>query len=112
MGEVPQGGEAVYQLVIQFPLSKNRPDAIDLDALVALEDRLEQDADGAYEVDGHDAGAGEMNIFILTDDAVSTFNLIKDKLPEEPSWLAGFRDLDADDYTPLAPADLAIFDVQ
>ena len=59
--------------MIQFPLSKARPHAIDLDALVALEDRLEQDVNGAYEVDGHDAGAGEMNIFILTDDAVSTF---------------------------------------
>ncbi|MGP8101045.1 MAG: hypothetical protein ACLQHL_09875 [Candidatus Cybelea sp.] len=46
-----------------------------------LEDTLEQDANGAYEVDGHDAGAG-------------------------------FRDLDSDEYTPLALAGLATFDVQ
>ncbi|HLY02943.1 MAG TPA: hypothetical protein VKR56_10690 [Candidatus Cybelea sp.] len=88
------------------------PDVVDLDALVALEDRLERDANGAYEVDGHDAGACEMNIFILTDDAISTFNAIKDKLPEESSWRAGFRDLDSDSYTPLAPAGLAVFEVQ
>jgi hypothetical protein len=102
----------MHQLVIQFPLRKAMPDVVDLDALVALEGRLEQDANGEYEVDGHDAGAGEMNIFILTDDAVSTFNVIKGKLPDEPSWRAGFRDLDSDDYTPLAPAGLAIFEVQ
>ncbi|HLX26690.1 MAG TPA: hypothetical protein VKR05_06830 [Candidatus Cybelea sp.] len=102
----------MHQLVIQFPLRNTKPDVAELDALVALEGTLDQDANGAYEVDGHDAGAGEMHIFILTDDAISTFNMIKGKLPDEPSWRAGFRDLDSDDYTPLAPAGLTNFEVQ
>ena len=52
--------------MIQFPLQSTYPSATELDALVSLEDKLEHDANGAYEVDGHDAGAGEMNIFIIT----------------------------------------------
>jgi hypothetical protein len=102
----------MYQLVIQFPLRNTSPSAAELDALVSLEDKLEHDANGAYEVDGHDAGAGEMNIFIITADAVATFNQIEGKLPADLSWRAGFRDLDSDDYTPLAPVGLAAFEVQ
>jgi hypothetical protein len=102
----------MYQLVIQFPLNSTFPSAAEFEAVVAIEEQLERDAGDAYEVDGHDAGAGEMNIFIITDDAVATFNSIEDKLPAGLRWRAGFRDLDADDYTPLAPAGLATFEVQ
>lgn len=102
----------MQQLVIQFPLPETYPGSADFEKLVALEDALERDANDAYEVDGHDAGAGEMNIFILTDDAISTFRLIQDKLAGEIGWRAGFRDLDSDEYTPLAPPGLAIFKIQ
>lgn len=102
----------MHQLVIQFPLRNTYPDSADLDALIALEDTLEQDANGAYHVDGHDAGAAEMDIFILTHDAISTFNLIKNKLPDQPNWRACFRELDSDEYTSIAPATLGALNVR
>lgn len=92
----------MHQLVIQFPLHNTYPDTANLDALFALEDTLEQDANGAYMVDGHDAGAAEMDIFILTNDAISTLDLIKSKLPDRVNWRACFRELDSDEYTSLA----------
>ena len=102
----------MHQLVIQFPLSTTNPNGSDFDALISLEETLERFAEDKFEVDGHDAGAGEMNIFIITDDAVKTFALIEGSLPSDRPWRAGFRDLDADDYIPIAPPDLTTFEVQ
>jgi hypothetical protein len=101
----------VQQLVIQFPLKALNPDRSEFGAVIAIEERLERLSKGAYDVDGHDAGMGEMNIFIITESAVATFEAIKDHLPGERSWRAGFRDLDSDDYSPLAPTGLATFEV-
>ncbi len=41
--------------------------------MVALEDELITELGDSADVDGHDAGSGETNIFILTDDPVATF---------------------------------------
>jgi hypothetical protein len=101
----------VQQLVIQFPLKATFPDRAEFDAVIALEERLEQLSDRDFEVDGHDAGAGEMNVFIITDDAATTLDSIRSELPNDQSWRAGFRDLDSDDYSPLAPAGLAAFEI-
>jgi hypothetical protein len=101
----------VQQLVVQFPLKATFPDRSELDTAIALEERLEQLSNGAFEIDGHDAGAGEINIFIITDDAATTLDSIRSELPNDQSWRAGFRDLDSDDYSPLAPNGLATFEV-
>ena len=101
----------MHQLVIQFPLSTEYPSTADFDALVSLEEKLERLGEDKFDVDGHDAGAGEMNIFIMTDDAVKTFGSIEASLPSDRPWRAGFRDLDADDYIPIAPPDLKTFEV-
>jgi hypothetical protein len=101
----------VQQLVIQFPLKARFPNGSEVEAVTALEDRLEQLSDGDFEVDGHDAGGGEMNIFIITENAATTLESIRAELPNDQSWCAGFRDLDSEDYSPLAPPDLAAFTI-
>jgi hypothetical protein len=38
--------------------------------------------------------------------------LIRDLLPADVNWRAGFRDIDSDEYIPLAPAGLVSFQVK
>ena len=61
-----------YQLILQFPFSTLE----DYDALVVLEESLSKHLANCADVDGHDAGSGEMNIFLLTDDPVQAFGII------------------------------------
>ena len=56
-----------YQLVLQWPA----PLSADLDDIVQAEDRLIECLSDEISVDGHDIGASEANIFILTDDPIS-----------------------------------------
>jgi hypothetical protein len=61
-----------YQLLLQF-----RGDSlVDYDAIAALEDELIEKLPEA-DVDGHDVGSGETNIFIFTADPVRTFQQAK-----------------------------------
>jgi hypothetical protein len=58
------------QWTVPFPIE-------DFDDLVALEDLLiEELADGG-EVDGHDVGSDEVNLFIHTDSPRETFNALQ-----------------------------------
>ena len=59
----------IFQLVIQA-----RGNALDdYDLLLAFEEKLSSAIGALGEVDGHDAGSGETNIFIMTDDPKATF---------------------------------------
>jgi hypothetical protein len=60
------------QLVLQFTTDE---DLGSFDNLIGFEEALSSLIGETAEVDGHDFGSGEMNIFILTDDPVATFNL-------------------------------------
>ena len=51
-----------YQLVLQFPISED----FDFDAIIELETELTFELGSEHIVDGHDFGADEMNIFVLT----------------------------------------------
>lgn len=62
-----------YQLVLQF----KENDLLDFDALVSLEDELQELIEPIADVDGHDMGSGEANIFVLTADPVATFERAK-----------------------------------
>lgn len=101
----------MQQLVIQFPLRTSPMDRAEFDSLIALEDELTELSDGTYDVDGHDVGSGEMNIFIFSEDATATFDMIKGHLPSEHVWRAGFRDIDSDEFTALAPSGSTEFNV-
>jgi hypothetical protein len=59
-----------YQLALQF-----RGDSLDnFDEMVALEDELIEKLGDSADVDGHDMGSGERNIFIFTSDPARTFS--------------------------------------
>jgi hypothetical protein len=91
-----------YQLVLQF-----RGDSLaDFDQMVALEDRLVEDLGDSADVDGHDCGSGETNIFIFTSDPAGTFWRIRQTLKQEgrlDAVTAAYREVDGEEYTLLWP---------
>ena len=91
-----------YQLVLQF-----LGDSVaDYDVLVSLEERLIEVLGDTAEVDGHDIGSGETNVFVLTDDPRSVMGAVAPILDEyaEPSTMrVAFRELAGSDYTVLWP---------
>jgi hypothetical protein len=107
-GRVP-GAAVQYQLVLQWPASS----VDDYDDMVALEEFLiENLAHG--EVDGHDGGQGEVNIFILTDDPEATFASVKALLDKRRAWLdirIAYRETTRDHYHVLWPDNLVKFEV-
>lgn len=83
------GSRQMYQFVLQLPASS----MADYDAVVALEDLL-IDGLGDGEVDGHDGGGGEMNLFIWTQNPRGTLDRVQALMKDHPladSILAGFR---------------------
>ena len=91
-----------YQLVLQFPDRW----LWGFHFLVRLEDQLIRILGSSADVDGHDCGSGEMNIFIYTDDPVGTFQRIRPVLARK-WWLkisaAAYREVDGEDYTVIWP---------
>jgi len=99
-----------YQLVYQFAYIDG--DLEQFDKMIELEDRLiEATADDPIaEVDGHDAGSGEMNIFLLTNapqDAFDSLRPIVKASAAARSWgyRAAYRRLDGDEFHDLWAAD-------
>ena len=65
-------------------------------------------------VDGHDFGSGEMNIFIITEDPVSTFALVQQtdqSIRPSQEMKAAYRPIDGQDFVCLWPPRLEHFDV-
>jgi hypothetical protein len=98
-----------YQLVLQFPSS-----AVDYDALIRIEDLLINKLK-AEDVDGHDLGSGECNIFILTNNPHESFARLRAILEKERPWQyarVAFRKVLTDEFTILWPPALSKFAVQ
>jgi len=99
-----------HQLLVQIKPAS----AEDFHQLVKWEDALAEQLATSAEVDGHDLGAGEFNIFIFTDDPSDTFRRIQ-SLPEtrslSASMSAAYRLVDGEDYTVLWPRDLTRFNI-
>ena len=97
----------MHQLVLQFPAGSLRS----FDELVALEDRL-ADAIGALgDVDGHDAGSGEVNIFILTTRPRDAFEMARSLCVGREGFRAAFRNVTSDEFTIVHPPDATEFRV-
>src|SRR5947209_5984404 len=99
-----------YQLVLQWPASSIK----DYDALIEIEDALIEKLPEKNEVDGHDAGSGEMNIFIRTNDPKRTFEAAKSILGTRDFWVdarVAYRRLQGSQYTILWPPNLSRFTV-
>jgi len=102
--------ERQYQLVLQFPASSIQSH----DAMVELENCIIAGLENLGEVDGHDMGDGEVNIFVLTDNPALAFEKIKLLIGTKdfmPELKAAFRDIDEDDYTILHPSGLTHFEI-
>ena len=97
-----------YQLVLQFRASSTE----DFDDLVALEELLIEKLPPQSEVDGHDFGADEFNIFILTDHPKETFHasemLIQRQHPRQ-QLKAAYREVGKDEFVILWPPNLREF---
>ena len=97
-----------YQIVIQWPASSNA----DYDRLVELEYALIDALSEGSEVDGHDAGSGEMNIFVHTESVQAAFAEIKKLLAERAalnSARVAYREIGKNEYTVLWPEHLERF---
>jgi hypothetical protein len=91
-----------YQLVVSIKPATSA----DFDLLVNWEDVLISRLVNSADVDGHDLGAGEFHVFILTDNPSGTFQTIQ-SLPETRqlarSMECSYRTIGGDDYTILWP---------
>jgi hypothetical protein len=99
-----------YQLVVQFQALS----ADDFGRLVTLEEALRGALEGFAEVDGHDFGAGEFNIFVHTDEPKGTFERIREVVNgprPEHQMRAAYRDFDEEEYTILWPPNLREFKI-
>jgi hypothetical protein len=99
-----------YQLVLQWPASCLR----DHDDLIDVESALIEKLSALNEVDGHDAGSGEVNIFIRTDDPKRAFNEVEAILGTRDFWVdahVAYREVAGSEYTILWPKDLTEFKV-
>jgi len=100
-----------YQLVLQWqPEASN----MDFENLIQIEEVLRRQLPKQNYVDGHDYGAGEANIFILTDDPQLSFKQVEHILSTYESWpdvRVAYRPLSADDFTIIWPKSLTEFNV-
>ena len=80
--------------------------------MIQLEDGIATSLGNLGQVDGHDAGSGEMNIFILTDQPKLAFEHVKQVLGTKdfmPELKAAYREIGDDKFTILHPTGLSHF---
>ena len=99
-----------YQLVLQWKV----PEMPDYDAMIELENMIIAVLDDAAEVDGHDMGSGECNIFVFCVNPIKTFEILRSDL-NGAEWFAsvraGFKQDEVATYTPIWPKSLTAFSV-
>lgn len=100
-----------HQLVLQWPVTST----LSYDEIVLIEDLLIDRIDAIAQVDGHDAGSGEVNIFLLTEHPHKAFQTAKVAL-EEVGFLtnmkAAYRKLSEESYRPIWPSGLKTFSLK
>lgn len=91
-----------YQLILQF-----RGDSIDAyDAMIALEDDLVTALGDSADVDGHDVGSNETNIFIITSNPADAFAIVRPVLQRAGhlnTLTAAYREIDGERYVKIWP---------
>jgi len=90
-----------YQLVIQFEVSSEE----DFERLIEIEEQIESLVGSSHEVDGHDYGSGEINVFIYTNNPNKAFELIKSTLIEsvENTMKVAYREIEGEKYNVIWP---------
>jgi len=82
--------------------------------MIEVEDALLEKLPKAIHIDGHDAGSGELNIFVHTDHPEAAFNEVKAILGTRDFWVearVAYREVAGSEYTILWPKDLNEFKV-
>lgn len=81
--------------------------------MIVLEETIIKELGSLGKVDGHDAGSGEMNIFIFTDQPQLAFEKIKSLFDRQdvPRLKAAYRTIGTNKFTILYPADLTHFTI-
>lgn len=91
-----------FQLVVQF----RGGNQVGYDVIVALEDELISALGESADVDGHDIGTDEENIFVITSDPSQTFRDIKTTI-ENAGLLqlatVAFRSVEGETFTVIWP---------
>src|SRR5438093_4411286 len=78
----------------------------DFDAMVALEEELIEQLGDSADVDGHDVGSGETNIFIFTSDPAATFRRARPVLERRQqlqSVTVAYREGEGEQFTVIWP---------
>jgi hypothetical protein len=99
-----------YQLVVQWPSTSIE----DYDAMIEIENALIANLSAESNVDGHDMGSGEANIFIRSNAPRRAFNEVRAILESRDAWSdarVAYRDVAGSDYTILWPEGLSEFRV-
>lgn len=99
-----------YQLILQLPFAS----LDDYDALIRLEERVRAGLGEFGTVDGHDAGSGEMNIFVLTHRPALAFAQIAAHLGSSalpPDLKAAYREVGSNAFTVVYPSGLTAFGI-
>jgi len=97
-----------YQFVLQWRESS----ISDYDEMIELEEQLSKAAATDGDLDGHDIGSGEINIFFLTETPDALFVRLRPvlfSLDRLATAHVAFRDVSKDEYTVIWPADLRRF---
>ncbi len=96
------------ELVLQFPADSLK----DYDAMIELENCIIAGLGDLGEVDGHDMGAGEMNIFVRTNHPKLAFEKIielRGMINFLPDLKAAYREVGKDIFTVVYPSGLEHF---
>jgi hypothetical protein len=99
-----------YQLVLQFQAETVE----EFDELVVLEDLLVENLPSPSEVNGHDFGSGEFNIFILTDQPRESLRAAEKTIQHYRAAYqlkAAYREIGQDKFVILWPPNLQRFDI-
>lgn len=99
-----------YEMILQWPVASIE----DYDRVIEIEELLIDNLQGNCEVDGHDGGSGEMNIFIFTNEPAETFNEIRTLLENHCAWdkiRVAYRAVKETRHIVLWPSDLHDFHV-
>jgi hypothetical protein len=98
-----------YQLVLQWSGSSLE----DYKRMIEVEEALIASIEEG-EVDGHDCGQGEVNIFIFTDNPSKSFDEVKPVLMKMGEWegvRVGYRSFEEENYRTLWPKGISKFEV-
>jgi hypothetical protein len=100
-----------FQVVLQWPASGMD----DYDGIVEIEDLLVEKLTNLSEVDGHDFGSDEANIFVDADDPRRAFEEIRTILSAHELWpnvRIAYRQVDGTEYSMLWPQGAKTFNVR